>query len=159
EEDVAEALTTEEIAVLAQVCQHRRNGARWLVAFASGLRQSDALGLQWPDVAVDQSTITIRCPPTTPVGRHGSGMKPECGASTARKCPRAIPPTRTGSAKTTGSHRTIVLDDVTLAEMTRHRRHQQQERMRFPLPWPEEDWVFTNQVGGPIDHRSDSRQW
>src|SRR5699024_11713789 len=36
---------------------------------------------------------------------------------------------------------------------------QQEERMRFPLPWPEEEWVFTNQMGGPLDHRSDSRQW
>src|SRR5699024_2892213 len=159
EENVPEPLTTEEIRALVQVCQHRRNGARWLVAFASGLRQSEALGLQWPDVDFDQSTITIRRTLTRPVWRHGCGTKPECGASTARKCPKAIAPPRTGSAKTTGSHRTIVLDDVTLAEMKRHRRHQQEERMRFPLPWPEEEWVFTNQMGGPLDHRSDSRQW
>src|SRR5699024_12230099 len=73
EETVPEPLTTEEIRALVHVCQHRRNGARWLVAFASELRQSAMAGCQFrPEHPHDppharQASVAPRLQTDTPV--------------------------------------------------------------------------------------------
>jgi len=38
----------------------RRNAARWTVALALGLRQSEALGLQWRDIDLDAGKLSVR---------------------------------------------------------------------------------------------------
>jgi integrase len=40
--------------------QAHRNAARWTVALAIGLRQSEALGLRWADVDLVNGTLTVR---------------------------------------------------------------------------------------------------
>ena len=37
-----------------------RNAARWTVALAVGLRQSEALALRWSDVDLDNGTLSVR---------------------------------------------------------------------------------------------------
>ena len=46
EEEEIEPLTVEEAKLLLLAAAHRRNGTRWAVALAVGLRQGEALGLQ-----------------------------------------------------------------------------------------------------------------
>jgi integrase len=41
-------------------CRSDRNEARWSVALALGLRQGEALGLQWKDVDLDAGTLRLR---------------------------------------------------------------------------------------------------
>lgn len=40
--------------------QAHRNAARWTVALAVGLRQSEALGVRWTDVDLDNGTLSVR---------------------------------------------------------------------------------------------------
>jgi integrase len=51
--EVATALTLEEATAVLDTARGLRNEARWTVALALGLRQSEALALQWKDIDAD----------------------------------------------------------------------------------------------------------
>jgi integrase len=53
-EEEVEPYGIEEIQRLLKAVSERRNGARWVVALALGLRQGEALGLKWSDIDVSQ---------------------------------------------------------------------------------------------------------
>jgi site-specific recombinase XerD len=59
-EDVdAEALSREEARRILAAASDRRNGARWSVALAMGVRQSEAIGLRWKYVDLDAGSIEV----------------------------------------------------------------------------------------------------
>jgi integrase len=60
EEGEIEPYEVEEIRKLLEVAVKRRNSARWAAALALGLRQGEALGLQWPDIDLDSGTMRVR---------------------------------------------------------------------------------------------------
>lgn len=59
-EDVdTEVLSREEARRILAVASERRNGARWSVALAVGVRQSEAIGLRWKYVNLEAGTIEV----------------------------------------------------------------------------------------------------
>ena len=50
----------EECKRVLAAAEGRRNSARWTVALALGLRQSEALGLQWRDIDFDKGKLSVR---------------------------------------------------------------------------------------------------
>ena len=58
--DLATALDLGEARAVLAAAAHVRNAARWTVALALGLRQSEALALQWKDVDLLNNTLTVR---------------------------------------------------------------------------------------------------
>ena len=63
-------------AILAAATD-RRNSARWAVALSLGLRQGEALGLQWSDIQISW--------------HHGCGPSTPCGAQAPEDCPAKQP--------------------------------------------------------------------
>lgn len=65
--DEVEPYDVREIQRLFEAAARRRNGARWALALALGLRQGEALGLTWDDVELDKASKagrrTIGLPP------------------------------------------------------------------------------------------------
>lgn len=55
-----EPYTVEEIRTVLATALEGRNGARWAVALALGLRQGEALGLKWTDMDLDAGTLVVR---------------------------------------------------------------------------------------------------
>ncbi len=53
-------LSLAEAQSVMDAAKGRRNGVRWLIALALGLRQGEALGLQWLDVDWDAGTLWVR---------------------------------------------------------------------------------------------------
>ena len=53
-------LTVEEARRVLLAAQGVRKAARWTVALALGLRQSEALGLRWSEVDLERGTLSIR---------------------------------------------------------------------------------------------------
>lgn len=88
-ESEIEPLTSDEARrVLAQV-EDRRNGARWLVALALGLRQGEALGLRWKYVDLETRTIKVWWQLDRATWRHGCEDPHSCGERWHRvKCPK-----------------------------------------------------------------------
>ncbi|MGH3220326.1 MAG: tyrosine-type recombinase/integrase [Streptosporangiaceae bacterium] len=79
-----EPYTIEEIQRLLKVASKRRNGARWVVALALGLRQGEALGLKWEHVDLCNGTLRIRQNRQRPKYEHG--CRDTCGRK-AGYCP------------------------------------------------------------------------
>ena len=56
-----------------------------------------------------------------------------------------------GDTKTRLSRRTLELPNDCVVSLRAHRRSQTQSRMRSAARWPDNDLVFTTQVGSPLD--------
>ena len=114
-----------------------RNSARWTVALALGLRQSEALALQWKDIDLLNSTLTVR----RSIHRvRGGGLIYE-------------------EPKSKRSQRTLALPLPLVAELHRHKAAQLGERMLAGSEWHDEDLVFAQANGRPIDKKTDYDDW
>ena len=53
--------TADEVDLVLEACREWPNGARWVLAITTGLRQGEALGLRWRDVRMrDPASVTVR---------------------------------------------------------------------------------------------------
>jgi integrase len=54
------ALTPDEVRLLLRVASSQRHGGLFVVAVTTGLRQSELLGLRWPDVDLAERRVHVR---------------------------------------------------------------------------------------------------
>jgi len=88
EETDIEALTGEEACRILAVAAGWRGGARWSVALALGIRQSEAIGLRWKYVNLDAGTIEVGWQLRRARYRHGCGDPAACAVGRHRvPCP------------------------------------------------------------------------
>lgn len=130
-------LDVDECRKVLAAAEGRRNAARWTVALALGLRQSEALGLQWRDIDLDVGKLSVRR------GLHrvdGKGLMFE-------------------EPKTPRSRRTVALPGPLTAALRKHRETQDFERMVAGSDWQDLDLVFAQPNGRPLDKHSDYEAW
>ena len=132
-----EPLSADEARRILLSARGQRNSARWSVALSLGLRQGEALGLQWQDIDFDQRTLTVR-----------QALQREAGGGLV-----LVPP------KSRAGRRTILLPAPLLAQLKEHRAVQSRERLAAGQMWVDRDFVFATAVGKPIDPRNDYRAW
>jgi integrase len=155
--DEIEPYDVPEIQRLLESAAKRRNGARWALALALGLRQGEALGLIWDDVDLDKSTIRVRRSRLRPRYAHGCGGT--CG-KTPGLCPqRHSTRSATGGVKSKAGRRTVGLPSQLVALLHTHRDEQEQERALARQLWHDEGWVFATPTGQPINPRTDHNEW
>ena len=88
EEVDIEPLTREEARRILATASKRRNGARWSVAFAVGIRQSEAIGLRWKYVNLEAGTIEVGWQLKRHRFKHGCEDVAACTSSRHRRaCP------------------------------------------------------------------------
>lgn len=135
----------------------RRNGARWVVALAFGLRQGEALGLKWSDVDLDNGTLRVRRGRLRPKYAHG------CDGNCGRKpgfCPdRKQARPDTGDTKSRAGRRTVGLPDPLVTLFREHKRKQDAERVAARQLWHDEGWMFARPDGRPLNPNTDYREW
>jgi integrase len=130
-------LDVDECRKVLAAAEGRRNAARWTVALALGLRQSEALGLQWRDIDLEVGKLSVRR------GLHrvdGKGLMLE-------------------EPKTPRSRRTVALPGPLTAALRKHRETQDLERMVAGTDWQDFDLVFAQPNGRPLDKHSDYEAW
>jgi integrase len=157
DEEEVEPYNVPEIQRLLEAAAQGRNSARWALALALGLRQGEALGLQWDDVDLEKGTIRVRRSRLRPRYTHGCGGT--CGKPPGH-CPHrqaARPPT--GGVKSKAGRRTIGLPPQLVALLRTHLAEQQQERAKARQLWHDEGWVFASPTGQPINPRTDHTEW
>jgi integrase len=153
-----EPYTIEEVQQILAAAGERRNGARWAVALALGLRQGEALGLRWSDVDLDAGALVVRRSRNRPRYNHGCGGT--CGKSRAGFCPQRQQ-VRADAGETKSSHgrRAIGLPDELVKLLRAHRDDQARERQLAAQLWQEGGWVFTSPTGHPVNPSTDYHEW
>ncbi|MCW2738014.1 tyrosine-type recombinase/integrase [Nocardioides sp.] len=158
-----EPLTVEEATRILEVVAEQRNGARWSVALALGLRQGEALGLTWIDVDLEAETLVVRRSLRRETGRHGcdsnAAGEPMCGYKQGGRCPERTQGGLVARITKTGKSRTIPLPPGLAPLLRAHKAAQSAERLRAGFLWQDDDWMFATEFGAPIDPRRDWGEW
>jgi len=167
-----EPLTLDEALRVIRLAAPRRNGTRWSVALALGLRQGEALGLRWQYVDLDAGTLTVRWQLQRLPWRHGCVDPHACGNDRHRDdCPPGCTrharscPQRTGGGlhltelKSDKSRRTIALPPQLVAALKTHRTAQLHERMTAGPAWLDGSFVWCQPNGRPIGNHADWDEW
>lgn len=163
-------LTAEESMAVLRHATVRRNAPRWRVAVSIGLRQGEALGLMWDeDINWDTGVLTVQRQLQRLTWEHGCTDASACLHYSQRKkkmVPRRgadCPLRHSGGlvlAPTKGDKiRTLVLNEVMLAELREHKARQDAEREWARDLWVENGMVFATETGGFIDPAADRREW
>lgn len=153
-----EPYTVDEVSRILKAASAERNGARWAVALALGLRQGEALGLRWQDVDLMDGFIVVRRNRLRPRWAHGCGET--CERKQAGRCPqrRALRP-ETAETKSEAGRRGIGLPDPLVKLLREHANEQHEESARAAELWVNTDYVFTTEVGTVLHPRTDNKSW
>lgn len=101
----------------------------YLLAVTCGLRRGELCGLRWEDLDLDAPSPTLRV---------------------RQQLLEVAGQLSFGDPKTRAGRRTIALDAVTMTALTKHRRHQQEERLRSGLVWADSGLVLSGHDGAPM---------
>lgn len=127
-------LTPDEIQALLTSVASNRLHALYVVAAALGLRQSEILGLQWPDVDFGTRTLQVR-------------------RSLTRQTRKLDEP------KTPTSRRTLPMPEMVVEALRQHRTRQLAERLRAGELWADNNLVFASETGVPLAGTGVSHQF
>jgi integrase len=123
-------LGPDEAKRFLQAIRSHRLEALFSVALALGLRQGEALGLQWEDVDFEVGTLHVR----NQLQRIDQRLQ-------------LVPP------KTEKSRRTLVMPPLIVDALREHQKRQVAERIWAGSGWRETGLIFANRTGGPIQAR------
>jgi integrase len=156
-----EPLTKEKARELLDHAAGLRNGARWVIALALGLRQGETLGLQWRDLELDSGTLHIRRQLRRVVWEHGCKNPLVC-SKRGCDCPQRFGGGLVLSEpKSEAGKRTIALPAPVVPWLREHRAAQAAERLRAGELWDQAQprWIFASEIGKPLDPRRDLTRW
>lgn len=110
--------------------------ALYSVALALGLRQGEALGLQWRDVDLDRGGLRV-----------------------VHQLQRVNGTLTLVDLKTDQSRRTLLMPMSTVSRLHRHQKGQAEERRQFGAGWHDMGLVFTKPDGRPLEGSTVSRMF
>ena len=130
-------LTADDARAILAAATTLRNGARWSVALALGLRQGEALGLPWDAVDLEGGTLAVR-----------QALQRQAGKGLVIVAP-----------KSRAGRRVIALPEQVRDSLRAHRTTQLAERLAARSEWADHGLVFAQVNGRPLDPRADHRAW
>jgi integrase len=129
-------LSTDQVKALLSAAHGERFEGLYVLAITTGMRLGELLGLRWQDVDLPGSTLHVR----HTLVRTPTGWQ-------------------LAEPKTDRSRRRITLGPRAIEALRHHRSRQAAERLRMGPIWQEQDLIFANEIGKPMDagnllHRS-----
>jgi integrase len=125
---------------------------------ALGLRQGEALGLQWDHVDLENCTLRVRHNRLRPKYAHRCGGKP-CGRK-AGYCTQRIRTNEVADETKSSAGRRVLGHPASVVLLLReHRKAQDRDRRTARQLWVERDWVFTSPTGHPLNPNTDYHEW
>lgn len=115
----------------------------FLVALSTGLRLGEILGLKWNDINFNSGTLTVNrtLQRVTEIDRNGNRES---------KIIEQLP-------KTKNSIRTVPIPQNILSRLKDHRLEQNKNRLKLGEAYLNNDYVFCNNFGYPIDDKRPAR--
>lgn len=133
ERSTVEPYSLEEVQLILATARKQRNGARWAVALALGLRQAEALGLQWSDIDLLGAALRVR--ESRPRPRYAHGCRVPCGQSAGRCPDRKRANDDRAATKSVAGRRVIGLPGPLGELLAEHRASQDCERQTARQLW------------------------
>lgn len=127
-------MSADQVSQLLMTAEGSRYWTLFAFIAATGTRKGEALGLRWEDVDFELGTATIR--------RTLYRLKGEL---------------RTSSPKSAKSSRVLRPAPELMAELEAARRQQRKDQMLARNVWQDSGFVFTTELGGPMDPRNSLR--
>ena len=121
-------LSPEQVRNLLDAATGGRLEALYVLAVTTGMRQGEILALRWRDVNLDVGTLQVRAT----LQRNHEGFV-------------------FAEPKTAHSRRKVALGRATVEALRSHRSRQLGERLKFGAAWEDNDLVFANEVGRPME--------
>lgn len=122
---------------LLEVTSQLRLGFAIEFILATGLRQSELLGLRWEDVNFTKGCIYIR---------QTIMRKKNFDSNDPAKTKIII-----GTPKTLKGERTIYLPPIIVKKLNEHRKSQLEEKLQLGDMWQENNLVFASELGTPVE--------
>lgn len=132
----ASFLTPRQVRLLLDALRDERIEPVVRLLLATGLRRGEALGLHWADVDLDRRFLRVRWT----LSRTSAGLT-------------------LGKPKTEKSRRIVPLPAAAVVLLQQHRMRQDEERARAGESWVEQDFVFTTEIGTPLEPRNVLRRF
>jgi len=127
-----QALSPEQARRFLAVARGTHHGALFELALTTGLRPSEYLALKWEDIDFERGTLSVvRSLDAEPGGGY-----------------------RLEETKTRNSRRVVKLLPGVLSALVEHRQAQQRQREEAGERWNEQGFVFTNELGGPLQRHN-----
>jgi len=123
-----QVLDVKQSRALLRAADGDRLEALYVLALTTGMRQGELLALRWRDVDFQSAALSVR----------GSLSRSSAGLTVVEP-------------KTAGSRRHIPLGTIAVDALRRHRVSQAAERLLRGPGWMDNDLVFANEVGKPIE--------
>jgi len=187
DEEEVEPFEIEEIQALITAALKRRNGVRFVLALAIGTRKGETIGFRWSWLNKKTKVLRVRkqrqrhtykhgcldpvaCaadhhkikPCRRPCRTHKKQCPPPCSQDCtkhARYCPQRIGGVVDVDVKSRAGRRGIRLPDQLFTLLMQHETTQAQERELAGDLWHENDFMFAQPNGKPLDPRSDHNEW
>lgn len=158
DEEEVEPYSPEQVHRILEVAVDRRNGVRWAVGLALGLRQGEVLGLKWEeDVDLEAGVLSVRRNRLRPKWIHGCTTP--CGKK-AGYCPdRKNKRKTTGRTKSKAGRRRVAIPAPLVVMLRAHKARQAEERARASQLWHDEGWVFAKENGEAVNPNTDYHNW
>lgn len=128
-------LTAEEAGRLLDAAREDRFHALYVVALTCGLREGELLGLRWADIDFEKAALGVR---QQAIRVKGQWLFSE--------------------PKTAKGRRTVTLPSLAVEALRQHRAKQAPERLHLGPAWEDNDLVFPNQVGRPMERQNLTRR-
>jgi len=132
-------MTPEQVAMFFAAANQTRFGALFTIAFHTGCRPGELLGLRWSDVNIKAMTLKIQ-----------KTLKWQKGKKLGE------PVWYLDTPKTERGRRTLPLTEGLVELLGAHRKQQLEERMKAGRAWNDHDLIFTDEIGNPY---SQVRLW
>lgn len=136
EELEIEPPTAAEVELILARCATWPNGDRWVVGITTGLRQGEALALEWPQV-------DVRPPASVTVSKAAARVRGE----------RIVK-----APKSKASRRSVPLGKRAVTAFVRQKKWQAKAELAA-ASWEKSDIVFTDPAGRPVHPRKDWQDW
>jgi integrase len=129
------SMTPEQARRLMNALKDAPSGSLFMLMLSTGMRRGEALGLRWEDVDLKNGVISIR-----------------------QQLQRIDGQLKATEVKTDKSRRSINLPKVMVQELKGHRASQAKERSESGI-WHDTGYVFTSNVGTPLDPRNMAKRF
>jgi integrase len=134
--DTNRGANMEQTRLLMKAAKPTRLYALFVMALFMGLRRGELLGLKWEDIDWAESTVEIR-----------------------RTLQRVDGALQAVTPKTRKSRRTVPLIELCSEALRSHRRQQAKERLLAGEKWVDTGYIFTTEIGTPIEPDNLRRTW